>query len=129
VTQLSLLSPPPATYSAGTLAGRRNLETSRDAAVAIDRVLNERQLEVLKALVVLKSASADEVATAVGRRVTSVRPRMTECKARGFLALTDERRLTADGKLAQVYRLSRKGAEYLAENQAYVGHAANSGTR
>jgi predicted ArsR family transcriptional regulator len=123
VTQLSLLSPPPATYSAGTLAGRRNLETSRDAAVAIDRVLNERQLEVLKALVVLKSASADEVATAVGRRVTSVRPRMTECKARGFLALTDERRLTADGKLAHVYRLSRQGAEYLAHNISDMCHA------
>jgi predicted ArsR family transcriptional regulator len=112
-----------ATYRAGTLAGHRGVETSREAASDITRVLNARQIEVLKALVVLKSASADEVATAVGRRVTSVRPRMTECKARGFLALTDERRLTADGKLAHVYRLSRQGAEYLAHNISDMCHA------
>lgn len=114
VTQLSLLSV--ATYKDGTLSGRRSAETSREAATAIDRVLNARQREVLEAFARLGSATADEIGAAVGRRVTSTRPRTTELKARGFLAFTGEKRLTADGRYAFVYRLSTQGAKYLREN-------------
>jgi predicted ArsR family transcriptional regulator len=111
VTQTSLFDL--ATHRLGTLPARGTAETSREAAIRLDRVLNERCLEVLKALVVIRDGTADEIAAAVHRKPLQVRPRVTNCKAQGFLAWTGEKRLTADGRNAFVWRLSTKGAQYL----------------
>jgi predicted ArsR family transcriptional regulator len=116
------LFPEVATYRDGTLAGHRGVETSREAAEGVSRVLNARQLEVLRALVKLRTASADEIADALGRRNTSVRPRATELKAQGLIAWTGEKRRTRDGCNAFVWKLSRKGLEHLSQCDADVCH-------
>lgn len=117
-----------ATYASGTLAARGSAETSRGAARHVDRTLNARQIEVLRALVKLGAATADEIADALGRRNTSVRPRATELKAQGLIAWTGEKRRTPDGCSAFVWKLSRKGDEHLGQYNADMNHDAN-GTR
>lgn len=78
-TQPSLFDPPPAMYSAGTLAGHaRGRETSRTAARDLDESLAARQKQVLACLRMWGPLCGDEVASMLRLPVTSVRPRIRE---------------------------------------------------
>lgn len=126
MSQLSLLDPPPATYSQGTLPGSaRHSATSREAAASIADEVGIRQTEVLKALVVLRTATADEIAERLGRHPYVVRPRVTELQKRGLLTLTGETRATKAGRKASVVRLTRQGVEYIAES-VHKGNATSN---
>lgn len=51
-----------------------------------------------------KPYTADEVATAIGKSILAVRPRLSELSASGRILETSERRRNASGKLAAVWR-------------------------
>jgi DNA-binding MarR family transcriptional regulator len=107
---------PLATYANGEMAGSQPTPTSREAARSISEEIGKRQLEVLRALAVLRQATPDEIATRIGRHVYTTRPRVTELQKRGFVTVTGETRLTPARRFAHVVRLTADGAKYLREN-------------
>jgi predicted ArsR family transcriptional regulator len=119
VTQPSLFDPPPATYARGTFPGSRKAHTSKAAAHSIAAEIGARHLEVLKALVVLREATADEIASRIDRHPYVVRPRATELQKRGFITQTGDTRMTPTGRQANVLKLTQNGAQYL----AYMVHS------
>lgn len=116
MTQASLFDSPVATYRAGTLAGSQATSpTSREAARSIDAEVGIRQLEVLRALVVLREATANEIADRIGREWYVVRPRLSGMQIRGFVCQTGERRSTPTGRRAAVLKLTAAGIKHLNE--------------
>lgn len=72
--------------------GWKEITTSRDAAIAIEasgvaQLMRERVLEALRA-----SQTAKEIAFSLGADINSVRPRISELKARGLIRESGERR-------------------------------------
>lgn len=114
VSTFDLFDPPPATYAAGSFPGsRKGSPTSRAAAHSIADEVTARQLDVLKALVVLRTATPDEIASRLKRHPYVVRPRVTELQKRGFITQTGETRITPAGRQAMVVKLTMSGAEFL----------------
>lgn len=77
--------------------------TSKDAARRIKKcsvTLREQVLEVLKH----EELTSDEVATALGKSILSIRPRVTELFSRGLIEETGARRLNDSGAFAAVWR-------------------------
>ena len=81
-----------------------DLETSKEAADAIAPECNQLQ-EMCRVAIMWGHGTADEVAAAVGRSILSIRPRISELRAKGLIEPTTERRRNASGKSAVVWRV------------------------
>lgn len=73
-----------------------------DAAAGQAESLRQRCREVLHN----NPMTSDEVASALGESVLSIRPRLTELKKRGEVEDTGHRRTNASGRMAAVFRLA-----------------------
>lgn len=96
----------------GLLPGHaRGSDTSAEAAAAIAPTLRARQRAVLRALVDLGRATADELCAELGLSRNSVAPRLTEmrCTDPPLVWDTGERRATPTGARAAVYAATVEG--------------------
>lgn len=87
-------------------AGFKDHTTSRDAADAIEgsgRALTLRE-QVLLHFIRCSTATADEVAHALGESILAIRPRVSELYKKGFLERTGMKRRSDGGHEAHVYR-------------------------
>lgn len=89
---------------------RRNSDTSKAAAESMRESVAELEYQVLEALRLYGPMTSDEVAHAIGRSILSVRPRITELKARGLIADTGRRRANESGRSAAIVGLNRSAA-------------------
>lgn len=96
-------TPSPAIYPHAP--GYKAEGTSQEAAEAIKPKLKSLQAEVLAWLEGrgVSGGTPDECSHALKLPLLTVRPRFTELKLLGHIAPSDERRITACGKKAQVY--------------------------
>src|SRR5262245_34263437 len=82
--------------------GFKEGDTSRDAAVAVEKealTVRERVLQLYQSG---EGFTADEVAAELGLSILTVRPRVTELKALGYLTDSGERRTNQSGLKAKV---------------------------
>lgn len=96
----------------GLLPGHaRGSDTSAEAAAAISPTLRARQRMVLRALVELGRATADDLCAELGLPRNSVAPRLTEMKRMNppLVWDTGERRATPTGARAAVYAATVHG--------------------
>lgn len=77
-------------------------ETSQKAAESVANEAVFLRVDCMNALRG-QTLTADEVAQKIGRHVLSVRPRMSELRARGLIVPTGKRRRNASGKTAVVW--------------------------
>lgn len=99
-TDLFSYVPPP---SYPETPGYKEGGTSREAAESIIEdaaTLRGRALDLLKG----EALTADEVAARLNRSILSVRPRISELRAKGLVENTGERRVNVSGKQAAVWR-------------------------
>lgn len=81
--------------------GYRPTDTSQAAASG---VASSRWCSLALAAIEAKPMTPDEVAAELGVTVLTIRPRMTQLKQAGLIIDTGERRKTASGRKAAVYR-------------------------
>lgn len=102
----------PGVYAGG--AGYKEPTTSRAAAAVVNKTLNDRQQEIMRAIRAAgdRGLTPDEAAEIVGRTVMAVRPRFTELgpKHLGLIEPTGERRPNESGVLAKAYRTRKDPA-------------------
>lgn len=84
--------------------GWKGQDTSKEAAQSTDAATLRKQ--VLAVFTSTSEYTADEVAALLGRDILSIRPRISELYASGFLAITDKKRKNASGKNAKVWCLA-----------------------
>lgn len=83
--------------------GYKEPTTSKDAAEAIEpRVAGLRAMAL--GVITKRPSTPDEVATALGMSVLSIRPRITELKELDLIEKTGEHRANASGQKANVWR-------------------------
>lgn len=85
--------------------GHKEPTTSRQAALAIEQDAPRLRRQVLRCLRVFGPHTADEIAGILALSVLSVRPRVTECRALGYIEPTGQRRRNGSGRAAHVWRL------------------------
>ena len=99
-TDLFSYEPPPS-YPASP--GFKEGGTSREAALSIKEdaaTLRGRALDLLQR----EALTADEVALRLGRSILSIRPRISELRAKGLVENTGARRINQSGKAAAVWK-------------------------
>lgn len=92
---------PPPSYPESP--GYKEGGTSREAAESMQEdaaTLRGRALDLLKG----EALTADEVAARLSRSILSIRPRISELRAKGLVKNTGQRRLNASGKQAAVWK-------------------------
>lgn len=92
---------------------RRNSPTSLAAAVEITPKVGRIQLAVLSALADEGPMVIDNIAVKTKRVIGTVRPRVTELKDAGFVAVTQRQGRSAFGKRQAVVAITHRGLEYL----------------
>ena len=91
-------------------AGFKASGTSQDAATRADRFAGNLR-EVSYAVIVAagaRGATADEVATRLGKSVLAIRPRVSELVAQKRIETSGERRTNTSGMTADVYIQKRR---------------------
>lgn len=89
--------------------GTKARETSATAAAQMipkAPTLREKCLDAIT--YASEGLTADEVASAIGKSILAVRPRITELDAVGLIESTPERRRNVSGKYAIVWKLKAK---------------------
>ncbi len=79
-------------------------DTSREAAKAIERFLPRCERLVMDALAQSGGSTAQELEALTGLVGDNIRPRLKALEERGRVVKTDERRRTASGRMAAVWR-------------------------
>ena len=97
---------PPQKPKYPNVPGFKARETS---ATAASQIAEDARALRLRCLLVLRDrpSTADEVAGILGRSILSVRPRLSELVARGYIEDTGERRRNESGKRAIVCKRHR----------------------
>lgn len=85
--------------------GFKDRDTSRAAAVSMDRSAPRLRRLVLAALQELGPMTPDEVAQHLSMSILSIRPRFSELSKGGAIKDTGERRQNASGRAAKVWAL------------------------
>lgn len=87
-------------------AGFKDNSTSREAAEAIEASGRAPDLRtrVASFFIVGRTATADEVAVAIGETIYAIRPRVSELYKMDLIERTGERRPSANGQASHVYR-------------------------
>lgn len=92
---------PPPSYPESP--GYKESGASREAALSMQEdaaTLRGRALDLLK----WEALTADEVAARLSRSILSIRPRISELRAKGLVENTGARRVNASGKAAAVWK-------------------------
>ena len=85
--------------------GAKGIETSHEAAEAIQGRAATLRQAVLRSLSQTGPSTADEVADQLGESALSIRPRVAELHRMGFLADTGDRRYNASGRRAAIWEV------------------------
>ena len=103
MTQPDLFSPPPPRAPARypEAAGAQATTTSREAAASVD--VSRLRRAVLDCLAGHGPLTADECAARLGASVLTIRPRVSELRARGQVVDTGVRRVNQSGRRAAVW--------------------------
>lgn len=87
--------------------GYKRTGTSRQAALSMAKVAHVLKAQVLKVLR-RKNCTTDEAAKSMHKDILSVRPRFSELYRARRIQKTKKRRPNRSGKLAIVWRMTRK---------------------
>jgi predicted transcriptional regulator len=90
--------------------GHKGGETSRAAAEAVAATAPDVRRQVMAAIVA-RPSTPEEIASAIGVDLYTVRPRCSELKAAGLIEDSGSRRATKAGKRAIVWRACAPKAE------------------
>lgn len=99
--QLSLLEP---TYAAGTAAGSRRSDTSREAAASIQHDLGTRQARVLAVIRDNRGATCFEVASVIGTALHRVSGRIRELVLQGLVYDSGQRKTAPSGRSVVIWK-------------------------
>jgi hypothetical protein len=86
--------------------GSQNTDTSRDAARSMDNDASTLRCQCIAALA-YRDLTADEIAESVGESILTIRPRVTELKARQKVFDSGKRRPNLSGRNAIVWTLTK----------------------
>jgi predicted ArsR family transcriptional regulator len=86
--------------------GSQNTDTSREAARSMDNDASTLRGQCLSALG-SHDQTADEIAESVGESILTIRPRVTELKAKGKVFDSGKRRPNESGRNAIVWTLTK----------------------
>ena len=89
--------------------GSQNTDTSREAARSMDSDASTLRCQCIAALA-YKNLTADEIAETVGESILTIRPRVTELKAKGKVFDSGKRRPNQSGRNAIVWTLTKPTA-------------------
>jgi len=89
--------------------GSQDTDTSRDAARSMDNDASTLRCQCIAALA-YRDLTADEIAESVGESILTIRPRVTELKAKGRVFDSGNRRPNLSGRNAIVWTLTKPTA-------------------